>query len=961
MLTNQPLLTKQELAEIRSDLNEAQPDLVQAAINDKGARQQLAKYVRKSYKDYIKNRKEVTEYILREVVGIGFIEELLINPNITDIGWNGTFLTIETNDNYISIQPEELGEGVDEKYIQRIISKFSDAAGKEFTGTNPILDALENGLRLSATHQDASPDGTTFSIRITRPKLALNRDNFRIFAPEFILDFINQVMLTRANITISGTTGTGKALVVGTKVPRVGCMNTLVEDIVVGDYVYNRLGEQVRVQGVYPQGKLPVYEVILKDGRSLKVNDEHLWTVYNGKNQLRTMTTRQMMAAGLSKKDSSYKFKVPMNGGVQSPEIDLPTDPYIVGAFIGNDCKTNGKKSKGSYPLVLSSPDDELPKAIADMLDCVVVKEDGNYSYVFYNVFGSKADDYQLIQAPDILPEEVLTYSHLKRIPPLYLQGSYDQRLALLQGLMDTDGSYYEPTPTDGSIRRRVTYGTVSEVLAEDVLYLARSLGYTGTIVSQTRESNRTEYGVTLQVPNDDKHKLFRYSVKRARALEAVGKPDRKRFDYVPIVDIKDLGYEEEQICIYVDDEEHLFQAGDFVVTHNTELQKLMMSYIPATERIIMIEDVQETHAKRLFPDKDIYSWVTGPNNTITTFVKAALRNNPKWIIVSETRGAEAYEMLQAILTGNNTVTTLHSINAKTIPKRFANMIANSFPNVNEEALMTDILTYFDFGFHIEKIFLRDPDTGQGKLIRYLQEIVEFDEHKSNTLFKQRFSKGVFYVSTSQLSADYVERMEKHFLSYTFPALDDTARTDISDTKEGQLLEQLKHKFAPTEGVQQVDSTLYANYEANIKQFNEEQKLKSILVGTEEEGTDVTLNDIAQGYNQYEQPVQPQYSQPVQPQYSQQQQYEQIQQAHMQNQMNYNQQQQGQHYEQHTDVIYQDPQGQLGVQDRTLDHQQVQQPHQPYNPNQQQQPSSTFLKQQERVEQSKKGFFKKRK
>lgn|GEM_PF-3974588 len=83
-----------------------------------------------------------------------------------------------------------------------------------------------------------------------------------------------------------------------------------------------------------------------------------------------------------------------------------------------------------------------------------------------------------------------------------------------------------------------------------------------------------------------------------------------------------------------------------------TELLKLLLSFIPKETRQIVIEDVQETHIKELFPEHDVFAWVTSPEKSIEDLVKASLRFYPKYINVSETRGAEAYEMIQAALFG---------------------------------------------------------------------------------------------------------------------------------------------------------------------------------------------------------------------------------------------------------------------------------------------------------------------
>lgn len=855
---NHELISKENLEEIRQDLNTHKPELVLSALVNTKARNELARYIRHHFDSYIKRNKEITEYILREIVGIGFLEDLLLNPKITDIGWNGTFLTVETNDDKLSITTQELGEGIDDEYIVRIIQKFAASEGKEFNGTLPILDALQDGLRLSATHKSNSPYGTTMSIRITRPKLALNQNNFKIFAPEYILEFIHKIMITRANIAISGITGTGKSVINSTLVKGIGFRNGAkpIGELQVGDVIFGQDGSPTTVTGVYPQGKLPVYRVHLKDGRYLDVNDSHIWTVQTLKKKIVDMTTREMIEAGIHTKPTktgskSFKYAIPMNGAVQYPEVQLKVNPYVLGVFIGNGSLVGNE-------LTLSAPDDEIPEIIAQYLTNLYQvdihterKSENEYTYFFYYTNAGKRTK---VKTNDIFPKEWCHYSHEKFIPKEYLTASVEQRLDLFRGLMDTDGSVYSST-SDGANRHRVRYGTVSPQLKDDIIELIRSLGLGVTVGDLTRKGKRTEYDIRIQCPNVYKQFLFKHSTSKLnRARELADIPDKKNFDWVKIVDIEYLGYAEEQTCIKVDAPNHLFQAGDYIVTHNTEVQKLMMSYIPNTERVIMIEDVLETHAKELFPDKDIYSWITSPEHPITEFVKAALRNNPKWVLVSETRGAEAYEMLQAILTGNNIVTTLHSINAAAIPKRFANMIANQFQNVNENSLMEDILRYFDFGFHIEKIFIRDEETGEGKLIRYLQEIREFDfdetGDKSRTLFKQRFSRGTFYVTTGQLSDSFRERMEKNFLDYTFPQLDDVPRTDLLDTKEGQLLEKLKKTF--NEGIKDVDSTLYKGYEEDINNFELQQMLEA---GMDLEEAQELLSQNQQ-QQQYQQQVQ---------------------------------------------------------------------------------------------------------
>ena len=195
--------------------------------------------------------------------------------------------------------------------------------------------------------------------------------------------------------------------------------------------------------------------------------------------------------------------------------------------------------------------------------------------------------------------------------------------------------------------------------------------------------------------------------------------------------------------------EAFVLAKGNFVIagetgTGKTELQKLLASFIPFSERVVLIEDVAETFLKEMFPDKDIFSWLTSQDITITHLVKAALRNNPRWILVSETRGQEAYEMIQAVLSGHSIITTLHAVNARAIPKRMINMAKMGY-EFSEEGLESDIRRYFDFGVHIIR------SEYKGKTLRYLNEIVFYDNDGDHTIFKQDFTQGRFICQTSEL------------------------------------------------------------------------------------------------------------------------------------------------------------------------------------------------------------------
>lgn len=214
--------------------------------------------------------------------------------------------------------------------------------------------------------------------------------------------------------------------------------------------------------------------------------------------------------------------------------------------------------------------------------------------------------------------------------------------------------------------------------------------------------------------------------------------------------------------------------------TGKTELQKLLASFIKFEHTVGLIEEVAETFIKQMFLDKDVLSWVTSPNVSISDLVKAALRNNVRWILVSETRGEEAYEMIQGVLSGHHIITTLHAINARAIPKRLVNMAKMGY-QVSEESLEEDIKRHINFGIHIKRVEY------EGKILRYLSEIVEFGIDEDTTIFKQRFINGKYIVETGTISDELKDRFEEENMVFDYPENYKHEREATSDVEFVQI------------------------------------------------------------------------------------------------------------------------------------------------------------------------------
>lgn len=215
--------------------------------------------------------------------------------------------------------------------------------------------------------------------------------------------------------------------------------------------------------------------------------------------------------------------------------------------------------------------------------------------------------------------------------------------------------------------------------------------------------------------------------------------------------------------------------------TGKTEFLKLLFSYILFEHKAAMIEDVPETHVKHLFPDKDVLSWITGHGVTVTDHIKAALRNNVRWIMLSELRGRETYEMIQAVLSGHHVATTLHSVSAEASPKRLVNMSKIGY-QVDEKSLEEDIMRYFGFGCHIKRLVIKttnDKGVKINRVIRYLSKVVEYSPEGCRMVFEQKYKNGQFTYSTGSLSEEFYERLAEADLKYELPK-----HTDVLDLKK---------------------------------------------------------------------------------------------------------------------------------------------------------------------------------
>jgi len=394
--------------------------------------------------------------------------------------------------------------------------------------------------------------------------------------------------------TIAGYAGSGKAQPNNTKIPTP---NGYIEigSLKVGDLVFNQKGIPTKVLNIFPQGKKPLYKVTFKDGRYSYCADDHLWTYYTQSNKKCTSSTKEILEQGLTN-NSGFKYAIPANGAAIYSEQDFPVDPYMLGVFLGDGC------CKEKY-LTVSSETDEIPNYIGEIIGATPIKNSSNnYNWTFEwsdeNNFkqaewigGNNSYRTTIRKKPktedyfNIFQDYIMVNAYDKDIPDCYKKGSVQQRLALIQGLMDTGGSI-----SACERRYNLRFTTTSLKLINSFQEILWSLGYSSTIMQDTRSSKYTNgvcYSLNINIPNEEKYKFFKLKRKLSLAEEAKQYHKRKNYQKIPIVNIEDCQREVEMTCIYIEDEDHLYLTEQYIPTHNTTLVRFIIDAIGIDEDLV--------------------------------------------------------------------------------------------------------------------------------------------------------------------------------------------------------------------------------------------------------------------------------------------------------------------------------------------------------------------------------------
>lgn len=412
-----------------------------------------------------------------------------------------------------------------------------------------------------------------------------------------------------SEIVVMASSQVGKALDVNTLIPTPTGWKRM-GDLLVGDKVYDENGRECSVTAATEvMHDHPCYEVVFSDGNSIVADAEHRWSVDCIGNSGRAIgrqikTTEEMSTTFRTGRRNTYS--IPVAKALECDDKELPIPPYTLGAWLGdgNTYAANLTQAKSDTPALVRRlhMDGVMTdiKSYTDTTNVIILDSrkaltrDGvcvhghDMNVLGYGKHGQCAECQRQfanksrngVETDPVLKHTMyyrLTEAGLighKHIPDVYLRAGINQRMELLQGLMDTDGT----CGTSGRCEITLT----ESLLARDVSELLHSLGIKHTAKYRTTvcttDGKRVlgaAWRISFLTYADTPVFTFERKLSRMKARGShtrTGETESRR-----IVDIRPVDSRPVR-CITVDSENHLYLAGDAMIpTHNSEIELNML------------------------------------------------------------------------------------------------------------------------------------------------------------------------------------------------------------------------------------------------------------------------------------------------------------------------------------------------------------------------------------------------
>lgn len=417
--------------------------------------------------------------------------------------------------------------------------------------------------------KDEQPIGAGMTARQFKHKKPINLDYLRKIEPltenqKKLFEYYEE----GKNIFAHGVPGSGKAQPLYSKILTPNGWKTMGE-IEIGDEVLTPEGNITKVIGTFPQGEKDIYEIVFHDGSKARCCLEHLWKVHVPYSWTRKkavppkIVDTKFLIDFLQEKEtrkSNKNISIDLIDPINTPNITLPIDPYIIGCLIGDGCLVS------NTPRFTSS-DYEIIENIQTKLNEELIIKKINSSKYDYNITDKNAYKNRENSLTKLLKDLLLfnKKSYEKEIPEIYMKSGTEQKMELLRGLLDTDGTV-EKTRSN-----QVSFSTTSKKLAQQVQTLIWSLGGLCTITEKyptythngEKRTGRLSYRAWIKIKNNSE--LFKLKRKKDLCRTTYDPHQYRR-------KIKEINYigKEEAKCIMIEDDNHLYITDDYTITHNT-------------------------------------------------------------------------------------------------------------------------------------------------------------------------------------------------------------------------------------------------------------------------------------------------------------------------------------------------------------------------------------------------------
>lgn len=342
-----------------------------------------------------------------------------------------------------------------------------------------------------------------------------------------------------------------KGLPLDTKIPTLNGWSTI-KELQEGDIIFDKDGNPTKIVHKSEIHYNPCYKITFDNGKSITADHEHKWLISFKKNKSKKrpdgyehtiMTTEQIFdyLNNLEERRADLIPKIINQESLNLPKRKLPIDPYVLGCWLGDGSKTTG--------LITQAKDSPVWEEIKRRGYSISDNDQHNpnrENVEMRTIYGLRT----LLKSMNLLNN--------KYIPDIYQRASFEQRLDLLRGLMDTDG-YFHPK------RKRFVMSTGQEWQRDETIKLLATFGIKTTTFEVTKKCNGKSFIAWDVCFSTD---LFNPFLTRNKDIPQVGKSNKRTFRNIEKVELVETIPTQ---CLEVDSPSHTFLCTEeMIVTHNS-------------------------------------------------------------------------------------------------------------------------------------------------------------------------------------------------------------------------------------------------------------------------------------------------------------------------------------------------------------------------------------------------------